>query len=190
MAVREFGFAYARASMAVDDDQVSMLSPPEHRKSQYQPYRPAHLRLSSSQQSTRERAALWVVSPIELQHATPPEQPTIGPLPSPLPRMDSSLFGNRAVLGTPYQESVPWANSTNFRSTMQDPPKPTVWQTDTVITEEDISQKSSRRYFRHPRHIPTPWKTGFWLRFPWWGAGALLLILMRKSDQLVLKAGN
>jgi hypothetical protein len=165
MAAREFGSAYARASMPIDEDQVSMLATPENRQSQYRPYRPAHLQNSSLQYSTRERAPLWVVSPIDLQQTTTPEQPTIGSLPSPLPRMNSSLFGDRAVLGTPYQESVPWANSTNFRSTIQDAPKPAVPQTAFIVTEEDIPQKSSRRYFRHPRHIPMPWKTGFWLNF-------------------------
>jgi hypothetical protein len=193
MATKIFGSAHGRASMPIDDDQVSILSTPEHRQSQYQPYRPVLLRNSSSQSSTLEHASSRVASQMnlqDLQPATSLQQTAARPLGSPLPRMVSSLFGDGAVLGTPYQESVPWANSTNFRSTVQDPPKALVWETAFVVTNENTPQKSSRRYFRNPRHIPTPWKTGFWLRFPWWGAGALLIILMCKSTCSVSKPDN
>ncbi|KAF2686755.1 hypothetical protein K458DRAFT_363048 [Lentithecium fluviatile CBS 122367] len=161
----------------MDDDQVSILSSPERQQSQYQPYRPAHLRKSTSESSSTERPPSWMVSPVALQQAIPPEQPAARPLPSPLPHMESTLFGNRAVLDTPYQEPVAWANSTYFRSTSQEVPKPDFRSSTFVIREESLP-RDSRRYFRHPRHILEAWKPGFWLRFPWWGFGALLLILI------------
>jgi hypothetical protein len=180
MVAREYGSAYVRASRVVDDDErVSILSTPERQQSRYQPYRPVHLRRSSSTSPTLERAASWVVSPITMQEAFPSGQPTARPLPSPLPQMEPSLFGNRPVLDAPYQEPVAWANSTNFDATPQGAPKPTVQGTTFVVTEESPPQ-NSRRYFRHPRHILEPWNPGFWRRFPWWGFGALLFIILCK----------
>jgi len=178
METREYGAAYAQASKAIDDGPVSPLSVSE-RATQYQPYRPTHHHNSSSEASPA-RAPSWVISSAELQQlqeAIPPEHPTSEPLPSPQPHMESSLFGNGAVLDTPYQEPVAWANSTNFRLTLQELPKPTFQRSSFVVSEEE-TPPNSRRYFRHPRRIPTPWKAGIWMRFPWWGFGSLLVILI------------
>lgn len=179
MDARGYGAAYARASKAFDNGPVSPLSTSERSPSQYQPYRPTpHYKPSS--ETSPARVPSWTISPVELQQlqeAIPPDHQSSEPLPSPQPHMEPSLFGSRAVLDTPYQEPVAWANSTTFRSTLQETPKPTLSRSSFVVTEEEIP-RNSRRYFRHPRRIPTPWETGFWLRFPWWGLGSLVVILM------------
>jgi hypothetical protein len=171
--------AAKRASIPIEEDQVSILS-----QSQYQAYRPAHLK-PNAPSITLDRPRSWVDFPISLQHSQvgSPEQPASEALPSPQLHMDASLFGAR-VVSTPYEESVPWANSTNFKSTIQEPSKPIVYHTTFAIPQQEATPQTTRRYFRHPRHISEAWMTGFWLRFPWWSAAAILLILICKCKSI------
>ncbi|KAJ4351403.1 uncharacterized protein N0V89_006745 [Didymosphaeria variabile] len=90
--------------------------------------------------------------------------------------MGFSVFGNSARSQSPYQEQVAWANSTQFRSVPAET-KPQMVQT-TFLTKDDEAPPPSRTYFRHPRHMLEPWTTGVWIRFPWWGAGALFLVVL------------
>lgn len=173
----EYGSAYLRASRPADDDSVSMLPTEPQNQSQYQAYRPDAHRNSSSEDSTY-RTPSWLVSPVEDSQQPPSlEQPTVAPSPS--PGLRPSIFGTGANPESPYQEQVAWANSTHFRPSTQEGPKPATLQTSFVITEDNL-QREARRYFRHPRHILEPWNTGFWVRFPWCGFGAIFLILMCK----------
>lgn len=175
----EYGSAYLRASGTIEEDTISMLSAPEL-TSQYHVYHPDHSRNSSnsSEDSTANRAS-WSLSPTHLQQSLPPLPPASGPSPS--PHMRPSIFGNRAALESPYQEPVAWANSTHFRSTSAEEPKPEARAAVFVVSENVLPPpKETRQYFRHPRHIPEPWKAGFWLRFPRLGFGALFLVVVCK----------
>ncbi|KAF2014965.1 hypothetical protein BU24DRAFT_410655 [Aaosphaeria arxii CBS 175.79] len=162
----EFGAAYLRAGRNSDDDRISMLS--AHRESQYQAYRPEEPPVPSSSPPRRS----WVVSPVALQQSLPPE-PQPGQNSS---ETTSTLFGSRAVVDFNYQEPVAWANSTQFGPTRPESPKPEP-QTTTMPVPDAEQARISRRYFRHPRHIPEPWKAGSWDRFPWCGFFALLLVI-------------
>lgn len=164
----EYGAAYLRPERTDDDDSASMLV--GNRASQYQPYRPEHRRQSSDAAPAR---LSWNVSPIALQQSLPP-MPSTNESPS---NMTPSLFSSRAVLSSPYQESIAWERSTIFRSTRPESPKPEGVATTAMIPETE-RYNEARRYFRHPRHIPEPWRTGFWLRFPWLGFGALFSVLL------------
>ncbi|KAL1593134.1 hypothetical protein SLS60_010741 [Paraconiothyrium brasiliense] len=90
--------------------------------------------------------------------------------------MRSTVFGDSARSQSPYQEQVAWANSTHFRSAPAET-KPQMVQT-TFLTKDDETPPPSRTYFRHPRHMLEPWTPGIWIRFPWWGAGALFLVVL------------
>jgi hypothetical protein len=50
--------------------------------------------------------------------------------------------------------------------------------TSTTSISDTGSLREPRRYFRHPRHIPEPWISGFWIRFPWLGFAAIFFIVM------------
>ena len=162
----EYGAAYLRPQRNSNEDGTPML-----RQSQYQPYRAEHHRHSSD---AVPASSQWIVSPIA-QPGTPlmPPANEIASAPSP------TLV--RAALDAPYQEPAAWEYSiytnVNDRPT-RDNPKPKVHTTSNSIAETD-SLRESRRYFRHPRHIPTPWKPGFWIRFPWLGFGAISMIVLR-----------
>ena len=167
-SVMEYGAAYLRPQSNSDDDAVSMLS--EHRASQYQPYRLEHRRQSSSLSNS---PATLGVSPVALSQSLPPMPGSDAPY-SPL---RPSVFGSRAVLNEPFTEPTAWEQSTQFRSNRPESPKPEVQPTVTALSQSG-PPRSNRRYFRHPRHIPEPWRTGFWVRFPWRGFAALFTILL------------
>lgn len=194
----EYGAAYLRPRNNSNDDADSILS--GNRESQYIPYRPEHRRQSSDAAAPR---VSWSTSPVAnhspltnhslltnhspspslsqaaaLQQCLPPLQP---PADTRQSVMSSSLFGSRAVLDSPYHETVAWERSTHFQSTRPASPKPEL-QPVITITPESESPREARRYFRHPRHIPEPWRSGFWLRFPSMGFSALFLILLCMSD--------
>ncbi|KAJ4305897.1 hypothetical protein N0V90_001430 [Kalmusia sp. IMI 367209] len=174
MAGLEYGSAYVRASRQGEEDSVSMLSPTDPQspeQTQYQPLRPTDRR-KSSEDSTPDGTPSWLVSPIQLQESIPYEQHRVS---SPTLTMGFSVFGGNTASETPYQEQVAWANSTQFRTTQE--PKPQMVQT-TFAAGEDEVPPPSRKYFRHPRHMLEPWTTGVWMRFPWWGFGALSLVLL------------
>lgn len=133
----------------------------------YQPYRPDdHDRRRSSASSSQSHTS-WIVSP-GLQHALPPLHNSSG-------HMSASIFGARATLDMPYQEPVAMASSTHFQpmniETQSAPPTPE----EQVL---DAQSPTPRKYFRHPRHFLEPWRPGFWRRFPWWGFGALFMVVL------------
>jgi hypothetical protein len=120
-----------------------------------------------------QRTPSWLISAAEPQESAPYEQRQV---PSPTLTMGYSVFGNIARSQSPYQEQVAWANSTQFRSTPA-ASKPQMVQTTFLATDDETPPPPSK-YFRHPRHMLEPWITGVWMRFPWLGSGALLLIVL------------
>ncbi|KAF1962274.1 hypothetical protein CC80DRAFT_588845 [Byssothecium circinans] len=211
MTGMEYGAAYAPARL--EDDR---------RASQYQAYCPTHQRSSPSkdllksnrssevsadslyvapedirhsEDSAINRPPSWIISAIHLQESLPPQSLAAKvPTPEPSPGMRPSIFGTRNFPQEPYQESVAWANSTNFvrnsSANITSPPDqnptceafhghtrgPSVF----TLREHDMNhpRKDSRQYFRHPRRILEPWKMGIWRRFPARGFGALLMIVL------------
>ena len=95
----------------------------------------------------------------------------------PPPPMGYSVFGDNPSSGELYQEQVAWANCTQFGVSTLAATKPQMVQTTYLGTTNGIPSPS-RNYFRLPRHILEPWATGIWSRFPWWGFGAVSLILL------------
>jgi hypothetical protein len=81
------------------------------------------------------------------------------------------LFGDRN--NQPYEENLPWANSTHFRSTSS--------STNYDLTGLLEDARPSKQYFRNARHIRTPWRAGKLTRFPWLGVGTLFLVLLCPS---------
>ncbi|KAF2793182.1 hypothetical protein K505DRAFT_306284 [Melanomma pulvis-pyrius CBS 109.77] len=158
----EYGAVYLRASRNVEEDAVSMLSTSGN-PGPYQAYRPDNRRRSS--ESSSQSHTSCAVSPT-LQQSLPPLHESYG-------HMGASIFGSRAALDMPYQEPVAMEDSTQFRTTIMEEqsPKPEVQAT--VLEGPNV-----RQYFRHPRHILEPWKPGFWIRFPWWGFGALFTVVL------------
>lgn len=189
MNPKPYGDAYARASAKKDEeDTASILSMTETpRLSQYQAYHPGHERNVPSNGTTESRPPSWIVSAAHLQQSLPPEQignppsPTISD-PEPSPGMRPSIFGTRDLPQAPYQESIAWANSTYFKPSAAAEGGPVEYyqkpRAASVphLQRESYMQKDSRQYFRHPRHIPEPWKAGTWKRFPIYGFGALVMI--------------
>ncbi|KAK7185151.1 hypothetical protein DPSP01_000732 [Paraphaeosphaeria sporulosa] len=166
-----YGSPYSRASRQNEEDLVSMLSPVETTTPE-QSY-PINHRKPSSEDGMSQRTPSWLVSPPEPQDLGLYEQQRVS---SPTPNMGFSVFGDRARSQSPYQEQVAWANSTQFRSAPAEP-KPQMVQT-TFLTTDEEAPPQSHRYFRHPRHMLEPWMAGVWIRFPWWGAGALFLVVL------------
>ncbi|KAF2452190.1 hypothetical protein P171DRAFT_426568 [Karstenula rhodostoma CBS 690.94] len=165
------GSPYARASRQAEEDSVSMLLP-VGATSPEQPH-PNNRRKSSSGDGMSQRTPSWLISPPEPQDALPHEQRRVS---SPPPNMGFSVLGDSARSQSPYQEQVAWANSTQFRSAPAES-KPQMVQT-ILLATVDETPPSSHKYFRHPRHMLEPWMNGVWMRFPWWGAGALFLIVL------------
>ncbi|KAF2185841.1 hypothetical protein K469DRAFT_157361 [Zopfia rhizophila CBS 207.26] len=166
----EYGTGFLRTTRTTDDDTVSMLSA-TNQPSPHHAYSPEHSRESSAS-SIADRSS-WAVSPVALQQAlppAPPEQESSGGI-------GASIFGSRAVLDTPYQETVAFGAARQSRSARPDSPKPEAQATVSAVPESDPPPQS-RRYFRHPRHILEPWTSGFWIRFPWLGFGALLGVIL------------
>ncbi|KAF2005703.1 hypothetical protein P154DRAFT_571000 [Amniculicola lignicola CBS 123094] len=170
----EYGAAYLRATKDDDDDGSNMLSA-QRSPSQYLPYRPEATHSRRSSASSMNDRSSWAISPVALQQSLPP-----------LPFQNESavnrgsgLFQSRAVLDAPYQEPVAWANSTNFRTSVR-PESPKIERQDSALTMTATVDAipPPRQYFRHPRHILEPWKTGVWVRFPWCGFGALIGIVL------------
>ncbi|KAF2643901.1 hypothetical protein P280DRAFT_546780 [Massarina eburnea CBS 473.64] len=213
MAALEYGAAYAPARCEEDNrvSMSSVTNLP--RQSQYQAYRPVHQRnvsaeettsqphakanrssdssdslyaspkAGSSEDGTPKRAPSWIISAIDLQKALPPQSAMDTESTPQSPGMRPSIFGTRDTPQEPYQESVAWANSTDFNPAIsQNPPIETFGKqeggpTVSALQERD-TRRDSRQYFRHPRRILEPWKTGFWRRFPFWGFASLLIILL------------
>ena len=175
----EYGKSYLRATRPSDDDGISMLSTGGD-ATQYQAYHPDHRRQSSPEPSIPDRLS-WTVSPVALQQSLPLPTPSSNESST---NMRPSIFGSRAVIDSPFQEPVAWANSTNFQQARESP-KPEIWSTVQPIPGPNHPSES-RRYFRHPRHILEPWSMGFWKRFPWFGFGALFGVLLCKLYYLLI----
>ena len=163
------GAAYPPRSKSSEDDRASMISEPTDSTYQpYQPYRPArHQRQSSNVSQLR---ASW--APGALQQSLPPLSS-----PNRASTVSASIFGSRAALTSPFLDSVAWESSTNFRAQVPDSPKQGS-QLNVAPLSALESPSEGRRYFRHPRHIPEPWNSGYWKRFPWWGFGATFLVIL------------
>lgn len=170
----DYGSGYLRATRNVEDDRVSMLSA-HATPSQYQPYNPNHSR-DSSEDSLQGRPS-FSVSPVALQQSLSP----LSPLP---PQQDftrgpgASLFESRAILNQPYQAPVAYENAAPFRPAETAGTKPDFTTVIDLGTGSETPNGPSRRYFRHPRHILEPWRPGFWFRFPKWGIGALIGVML------------
>lgn len=169
----DYGSAYARAARRDDEDTVSMLSPAGSQSpEEYKPYRLVERR-KSSEDLTLQDTPLCLPTSARL-HQTTSQGPDRAP--SPVVTMGFSVFGDNTTSGSPYQEQVAWANSTKFQPS-QPEKRPETAQT--TYTESDVGTKrSSRKYFRDARHMLEPWTAGFQIRFPWWGLGAIFLILL------------
>jgi hypothetical protein len=162
----EYGTAYIRGSKDLNDDNVSMLSMSGH-PAPYQPYRPSDNNRRRSSASSSQSHTSWIASP-SLQQALPPLRHSSG-------RMSASVFGTRATLDMPYQEPVDMENSTHFRS-MSIENHLALPKLEEQAT--DAQNPEARTYFRHPRHFLEPWRPRFWKRFPWWGFGALFVVVL------------
>lgn len=172
----DYGSAYIRPQRNLDGDGASM--PSEQRVSQYLPYRPGRQSLPEHRQPSVEPShspSSFNVSPVALSQSLPPGSGFDNPYIS----LGPSMFGTSAVLDTPYQEPTAWEQSTQFRPARPPSPKPELQPT-VSIRPESATQHDSRQYFRHPRHSHEPWKTGVWMRFPWRGFGALIMVLLRE----------
>ncbi|KAF2710105.1 hypothetical protein K504DRAFT_404968 [Pleomassaria siparia CBS 279.74] len=165
----EYGASYNRASKNLDEDTVSILSPPTN-PSPYQPYRPDSDRRSSNSSSHSINHTSWIVSPA-LQDALPPLGETPG-------GMGSSIFGSRAALNMPYQEPVYQLPSERTPSHRQSQSQSFNTFIQTPEPQPQPTSPKSRTYFRHPRHILEPWRSGVWIRFPWYGFGALFAVVL------------
>ncbi|KAF2269829.1 hypothetical protein CC78DRAFT_240507 [Lojkania enalia] len=167
----EYGAAYIRTTRISDGDGVSMLSTTGI-PSKYQPYHPENQQQPSSEASTQSRLS-WLVSPASLQQSLPPI-PSGNDTPG---NLRPSVFGSRAVINAPFEEPASWANQANFRPARTDGPKPEPL-INALRASESFPNNEIRQYFRHPRHILEPWTTGFWVRFPWHGFGALFAVVL------------
>ncbi|CAI6332264.1 unnamed protein product [Periconia digitata] len=202
MSPKPYGDAYARASTKYDaDDTASILSMTETLQySQYQAYHPGHERNIPSNSTDASRPPSWILSAMNLQQSLPPEQMADPPSPSisepeRSPGMRPSIFGTRDLPQIPYQESVAWANSTRFKSTAEDrAPIGTIQKLEPTninhFQRETYVRKDSRQYFRSPRHINEPWKSGTWKRFPIWGFGALFMVLLFTGASIGILVGS
>jgi hypothetical protein len=79
------------------------------------------------------------------------------------------------VLETPYQEQVSWQLSTDFGR--PEGPKEHVQSLQRAVLENEATV-NMRRHFPHLTRIPEPWRPGFVVRFPWWGFGASVMVLL------------
>ena len=209
----EYGNSYTRPSYrredsshqrveSTDDDTVGMLSQAAP-SCQYEAYHSPNQQ-TKSVNSPKTRRLSATISPLPARVSTPtvlsPFPPsssavhtTVGGLPAPRieqlppdsPGFRPRLFSNRDTGNAPYQENVPWANSTQFRHTTADAPKPDF---DAQIAEAHISTTPSKQYFREARHIREPWRPGIWTRFPRKGLGALGAVVLRESMLYFKKA--
>ena len=168
----EYGSSYTRSQRSSDDDGAAML-----RDSQYQAYNPEHRRHSSDALSPSSR---WNVSPI-VRSTTQTARRTSQAISA------TSPVNLTAALDAPHQEPAAWEYATYtspIERSSSGIPKPEAQTSFTSLPGTD-SARGSRQYFRHPRHIPAPWKPGFWIRFPWLGFGAVLSILLCMGKQIL-----
>lgn len=152
MASRQPVYVYDQEIRQGDEDSISILTSVESS-------RPGQTEKSSDASNTHRNSSI---------DDTPSYHP---------PQMGYSVFGNNTVSSELYQEQVAWANCTQFGTPAPAVAGPQMMQT-TYFRKADVTPSPSRDYFRLPRHMLEPWVTGFWLRFPWWGFGAIFLILL------------
>ncbi|CAO2651903.1 Nn.00g001860.m01.CDS01 [Neocucurbitaria sp. VM-36] len=212
----EYGNNYGRPSYSrkdsshqrvesTDDDTVGMLSKaaPSY---EYKAYRPPDQQVKPLDASGIRRMSA-TISPLSARMTTPPVLPpssasslTVHATPGdfPTPRIQQSppaspdfrprLFGPRDSDIVPYQENVPWANSTQFRPSTAYVPKPDF---EAQIAEANMSTRPSKQYFREVRHFREPWRQGVWTRLPWKGFGALgLVVLLTTGSAIILFTSN
>ena len=174
MATLGSGSVYARASRQGDEDSVSMLShvdlSPE--QPQYVEFQADDGQKSSSDDEMSGRLPTWHLTSTRPRVSMPPENRRAS-----RPTMGFSVFGNDVEPETVYQEQVAWANSTRFKSQPPAYSNPQMAQTVSLSTTNG-GPPISHKYFRQPRHMLEPWTTGLWIRFPWSGFGALILITL------------
>lgn len=156
---------YTRASRQGEEDSISMLPHVE-------PTGFDSEKKISLDDEIYQCPPTWHVSPTQPQTSVSPGDRRIS-----RPVMGFSVFGSDAASETVYQEQVAWANSTHFRSQPSTSAKPQMAPTVSLSTTDEESSPN-HRYLRKPRHMLEPWMTGVWIRFPWWGFGALILVLL------------